>query len=83
MYHCVKGLQQMLNVFYLFISMTVKMVPAHYEKLLTVLSTGLKNIYLVIYIYINKIPFDILGGFMFVCNTKHLVWTHSGILVTK
>lgn len=75
----------MLNVFYLFISMTVKTVPAHYGKLLTVLSTGLKNIYLVIYIYIyiNKIPFDILGGFMFVCNTKHLVWTHSGILVTK
>lgn len=51
MYHCVKSLQQMLNVFYLFISMTVKMVQAHYEKLLTVLSTGLKNIYLVIYIY--------------------------------
>lgn len=82
MYHCVKGLQQMLNVFYLFISMTVKMVPAHYEKLLTVLSTGLKK-YLPCFLYLNKIPFDILGGFMFVCNTKHLVWTHSGILVTK
>lgn len=70
----------MLNVFYLFISMTVKMFPAHYEKLLTVLSTGLKISTL---FYIYKIPFDILGGYMFVCNTKHLVWTHSGILVTK
>lgn len=72
----------MFNVFYLFISMIVKMVLVYYEKLLIVLLIGLKK-YLFCFLYLNKILFDIFGGFMFVCNMKYFVWIYFGILVIK